>query len=383
MQLSERAMQMPGSGIRVIMEMAFQMSGKIYRLEAGEPGFRTPEHILEASARAARDGFTKYTPNAGIEELRSKLAEKVNRVNHIKAATENILVSTGGVGALFSLSATIMNPGDEALIPEPGWPNVAMMLQLWGIQALHYRMHKEHEYVPQVRSLEEMVTPKTKAIFINNPSNPTGANFPEGSIKELVDFALEKNLFLISDEVYDQIIYERPHYSAAAYKNHENIISVFSFSKTYAMTGYRMGYLVANPDIVQTVKKLQEPSVSCTNAIAQKSAVAALDGPQECVNEMVSEYRRRRDLVVDILKNYGLYEYTPQGAFYILVNISNAGIPSYDFAKRLLTEKKTAVAPGATFGKSGESFVRLSLASPEEDLVGGTEQLCKAVREWA
>lgn len=382
MQLSQRAQQMPSSGIRAIMELAFQIPEKLYRLEAGEPGFRTPEHILTAVKQAADEGFTKYTSNAGIDPLRIKLAEKVGKINGIKAAKDNILVTTGGVGALFSVSATLMDAGDEVLIPNPSWPNVFMMLQLWGINTGHYPLYMENEFVPRVKDIEPLVTPKTKAIFINNPSNPTGANFPERAVRELVDFALAKNLYLISDEVYDQIIYKNPHFSAAAYKSHENIVTVYSFSKTYAMTGFRLGYLVAHPNIIQTAKKLQEPSVSCTNSIAQKAAIAALDGPQECVAEMVSAYRHRRDLVVNILKVNNLYEYTPQGAFYILVNISRAKMESYDFAKRLLLEKKVAVAPGATFGSLGGSFVRLSLASPEDALIEGTERLCKAIQEW-
>ena len=382
LRLSERSLKMPGSGIRMIMEIAFTMKERVYRLEAGEPGFRTPEHVLDAAKAAADAGFTKYTPNAGIEELRKAVAGKVGRVNRIQATMDNVLITTGGVGALFSTMVTILNPGDEVLIPDPGWPNVSMMLQLWGNRPKQYPLYLKNDFAPKVQDIEPLVGPNTKAIVINNPSNPTGANFPEAAVHEIVDFALSKNIFLVSDEVYDQIVYDRPHVSAAAENNHDNIISVYSFSKTYAMTGFRIGYLVAEPQIVQIAKKLQEPSVSCSNSLSQKAAVAALSGPQDCVPQMVGEYRKRRNLVIDILKRYDLYKYTPQGAFYILVSIEGVPLNSYDFAKRLLTEKKTAVAPGGTFGKQGESYVRLSLASPEEDLIAGTETLCQAIREW-
>jgi aspartate/methionine/tyrosine aminotransferase len=371
------------SGIREVMELAQAIPDAIH-LEVGEPGFPTPAHIMEAAHVAAQAGFTKYTANAGMLSLRKLLVGKIREFNGLDVAPENIVVTPGAVTAIATAIMALVEPGDEVLLPDPGWPNYQMMAPAAGAVAVLYPLNPRDGFTPDLSALDGLVSPRTKALLINSPGNPTGAVFSRDVMLQLLAFVRRHDLYLISDEVYEQIIFEGEHVSPARFDTEGRVITVSGFSKTYAMTGWRLGYAVAAQPLAAQIAKLQEPFVSCASAISQKAGEAALSGPQDCVQEMLDEYRRHRDQAAGILTAAGLPFFKPQGAFYTMVDISACGLDSYAFARRLLQETHVAVAPGATFGPSAASYVRISLASPAaavEEGVGRLSQFVNRVRK--
>lgn len=376
--LAENCTSMPRSGIREIMELAADYPDVIH-LEVGEPNFDTPAHIVEAGAKAAKDGFTKYTPNAGITSLREAIALKLQTDNAINASIENVVVTTGGVGGLTSAIIACAQSGDEVLLPDPGWPNYVSAARFMGVEVIQYPLLPEEGFLPDFDALEDLVTARCKLILINSPSNPTGAVFPRSTIEKLVEFAQRHDLYMLSDEVYEHIVFEGEHVSPATLDPNGRVLGSYSFSKSYAMTGWRVGYVATSAEVALVIAKLQEPLTSCVSGISQKAAEAALNGSQACVTEMRESYKRRRDIAVDILRTNNLLTYVPQGAFYILVDISPAGMESYEFAKKLIKTKQVAVAPGGTFGQIGQRFVRVSMATAEDQLREGLERTCNFI----
>ncbi len=373
--LADNPRTMPRSGIREIMKLAATVAHVIH-LEVGEPDFDTPQHIVDAATKAATEGFTKYTPNAGILSLREALVEKLRTENGIDVSTQNVVVTLGGVGGMTSATMVTVEAGDEVLIPDPGWPNYESAVMLIGGVPRKYPLDPYRGFLPDLSALEELVTERTKMLLINSPSNPTGAVFPRRTIEALLDFAYRHDLYLLSDEVYEHIIFEGEHTSPAKLNHDGRVITCFSFSKTYAMTGWRVGYIAASKEIAEVITKLQEPLISCVCGIAQKAAEAALLGPQDCVAQMCQSYKKRRDTAVQILESSNLLTSIPQGAFYILLDISSTGLDSYAFAKALLSEQRVAVAPGGTFGEVGKNYARVSLATQEGQLREGLERIC-------
>ncbi|WP_029420402.1 pyridoxal phosphate-dependent aminotransferase [Alicyclobacillus macrosporangiidus] len=365
---------LPPQGVRVIMDLAWQVPDCIH-LEVGEPNFPTPDHIVEAAVDAARSGFHKYTPNAGISELREAIAAKMKRYNGMEVSPEQVCVHPGAVTGIASVMLALVDPGDEVLVPGLSWPNGEMNVRLFGGVPVHYSLRAENGFLPDLEELERLVTPRTKALLVNTPGNPTGAVFDEQTVLALTEFCRRHDLWLISDEIYEAIVFDRPHVSPGRFAP-ERTVTISGFSKAYAMTGWRLGYTVAPPDLASVIIKLQEPLISSTNSLTQRAGVAALTGPQACVDEMRDAYRRRRDLAVDILREQGLYHYTPQGAFYIMVDVSDYSLDSYAAAKAILAETKVAVAPGEAFGRDGRGLVRVSLANSDELLRQGMERIC-------
>lgn len=379
--LAQTASHMPGSGIREIVHLALTMPDVI-RLEVGEPNFPTPAHIVEAAYQAANAGFTKYGPSGGLQTLRELLAGRVSRVNGYPVTAAQINISVGGVQGIMAALSALLDPGDEVLIPDPAWPNYEMAILLREAVPVHYPLYIEHGFVPQPEHIENLITPRTKLVIINSPSNPTGAVFPRQTIESLVALARRHDLYLLSDEVYDELVFEGEHVSPALY-DAERTIGIYAFSKNYAMTGWRVGYVVANEEVSRVITKIQEPMISCVASPVQKAAEAALTGPQDCIGEMRDSYRERRDAVVELLKEEGYYVYTPAGAFYIMVDISDAGVDSRQFALNLLEQCRVAVAPGTAFGKLGDHFVRISLATEKRLLLEGLRRLCEFVKSEA
>jgi aspartate/methionine/tyrosine aminotransferase len=373
-EISARATGLPAQAIREVMELAWRQPDAIH-LEVGEPGFPTPAHIVEAAARAARDGHTRYTPNAGIVPLREALAEKVGRVNGYAAAPEQVVVGAGGVQVLHTVLLALTDPGDEILLPDPAWPDFVQMAHLLGTIPRHYHQTPETGFLPAVDELEELVTPRTRALVVNSPSNPLGAVVPAERAAELVAFAERHGLWLVSDECYDEIAFDGTFASPMSVAPSPRVISVYSFSKVYAMTGWRVGYCVAPPEVAATLSRLQEPIVSCVNAPAQMGALAAVTGPQGIVAEMRDAYRERRDAAVALLQAAGVPVLRPAGAFYLWVDIGSSGRDSRDFAFSLIAERGVAVAPGTAFGAAGEGFARLSMAAELEPLLEGARRL--------
>jgi aspartate/methionine/tyrosine aminotransferase len=360
------------------MELAWANPEAIH-LEVGEPDFPTPENVVEAAARAAREGHTKYTPNAGIPALREALAAKVGRVNGYAAEAEQVVVSAGGVEAIHATLTTLADPGDEVLMPDPAWPDFVQMAALLGTPACFYHQTEETGYLPEVAQLEELVNERTRVLIVNTPSNPLGAVIPGERLAELVEFAERHDLWLISDECYDEISFDGDFVSTMAAAPSPRVVSIYSFSKVYAMTGWRIGYAVAPPEVAAALTRLQEPLISCVNAPTQMAALEAVTGPQDVVVAMRDAYRARRDRAVDVLRAGDLPVLTPKGAFYLWVDVSRAGRRSDAFVRELIEAHGVAVAPGTAFGAAGDDFVRLSLAADLDHLLEGSRRLIQQV----
>lgn len=368
------AATMPRSGIREVMDLAWATPDCIH-LEVGEPGFATPAHIVEAVGEAARTGWTKYVPNAGIQELRVALADKVAKHNGFRVSPEQVIVTNGGVGALFTGMLATGEPGDGVLIPEPGWPNFAMIAQLHQLRSQPYVLRAEDGFLPTVAALEAAADAGTRMLVVNSPSNPLGTIIPADRLAEILAFAADRDLWVVSDECYDAITFDDTWVSTAAVGEPDRVVTVGTFSKTYAMTGLRVGYAVVPESLSPVLAKLQEPIVACVNATAQRGALAALQGPQEPVDRMRAAYQERRDAVTALFDEAGVEYLRPSGAFYLWVSIAGRGGDSRMFALDLLRERGVAVAPGTAFGPSGEGWVRLSLATDLDLLLEGARRL--------
>ena len=367
---------MPRSGIRAIMDLAWQLPGPLIGLHVGEPSFPTAPHILEATADAVLKGHTRYVPNAGLPALREAIGTKVRARNGIDAGDDQVIVTAGGMQALHLALATVVSAGDEVLVPDPGWPNFAMVVQLLQATPVRYGLRPETGFQPDPAELARLVTPRTRVVLVNSPANPLGTVTPEPLIRELVGFAAAHDLWIVSDECYESFTFGTPHVSPAAHDADGRVLSCFSFSKTYAMTGVRVGYLVTPPRLAAVCAKLQEPMIACVNAGAQFGALAALTGPQDQVVAARDTYRARRDAATALLDAAGVRHLRPEGAFYLWLDVGDrCGDDVTDWAVRLLRDRKVAVAPGPTFGPHGSGWVRVSLATATEDLLEGLRRL--------
>ena len=379
---------MQSSGIRVIARMAAKIPDCI-KLHIGIPNFFTPEHIKAAGIAAIKNNFTKYTHNSGEESVRKAIAKRVNykfRQMTLKRGSfinfENITVTAGGMGGLSTSITAITDPGDEILIPNPGWPNFYMIPMSQAVKYRFYPLRVKAGFVPQLEDIESKITKKTKVILINTPANPTGAVIPEKIIRQIVKLAQKYDLFILSDESYEDIIFEGTHFSPYVL-DQKQIIIVRSCSKSYAMTGWRVGYTISSKEIAEKLMELNECQIACVPSMAQMAAKAAVEGSQECVRQMVKSYKKRRDLVIRLLKAYNLYSYAPQGAFYILIDISRSGLNSDEFASQLILKKHVSVAPGSTFGSRARHYVRVCFAASESDISEGLKRLAQFVKHGA
>jgi aspartate aminotransferase len=379
--VATRVTSMPYSGIR---EMAALATGvpDVLNLGVGDPNFDTPAHIIEEAARAARLGFTKYTPSGGFQSLRELIQAKVQSRNGLDASLEQIVVTTGGCGGLFTSLLILLDPGDEVLLPDPGWANYAPMAHALSARPVYYPLNPEREWQPDLAALEARVGPATKALVVNSPGNPTGAVYGPDVLREILDLAARHDLWVISDECYDELVFEGGHVSMQTVGEAERVLTIFTFSKSYAMTGWRVGYVAAPLAVASALTKAQEPVVGNASSISQKAAEAALLGPQDCVDAMLQAYKSRRDTVVDKLDRAAMRHVRPRGAFYLMVDVSPAD-NSLLFARRLLDEQHVSVVPGSAFGPRGEGWVRVSLCVDPEILGEGVARLIDAIRATA
>jgi aspartate/methionine/tyrosine aminotransferase len=369
------------SGIREISNEALRTPGAI-RLDVGQPNFPTPKHIGDAGKRAIDENQTFYTHTQGMISLREKIAAKLERVNRIPVTPDRIACGPGGVGAIAAVFGAVLERGDEVLLPDPGWPNTRLMLTWTGARGVFYPCLAADAFQPDLDALARLVTPRTKLLLINSPNNPTGAVYPIATITRLVELAQRNNLWLLSDECYDQIILDGSWTSPASLAPEDpRIASVFTFSKSYSMTGWRIGYVAGSAELIDTATKVLESNSSCVSTISQVAAEAALDGPQDCVGEMVAAYRHRRDVVVDILREADMLVNEPTGAFYCMADISRSHLNAHDFAFKLLRERGVSVAPGSAFGEVAAGAVRISLASSDTDLREGVGRLAEFVQQ--
>jgi|YNPNPStandDraft_1061719.scaffolds.fasta_scaffold03874_2 aspartate/methionine/tyrosine aminotransferase len=374
--LSQTVCSISRSPIRMMLDRAARFPDAIH-LEIGQPDFPTPPHIIEAAVRAAKYAYTGYTANAGLQELREAITVKLARENGLHVTPDQVIVTIGAMEAVFASMAVLLDAEDEILIPDPGYGNFVMGARLLHGIPRRYPTLPEASFTPDFAALENLVTERTKALLINSPSNPTGAVYSEGVLRRCLEFCRRHDLYLLSDETYDRLVFEGEHISPAKWDDEGRVISIFTVSKTYSMTGWRVGYAVGSEEIIGAMTKIQEPIVSCVNTVAQHAAIAALLGPQDCVLEMLAHYRRRRDLAVRCAQELGLEVSYPHGAFYMLVDISSQPHDSLTFAGRLLDEEHVAVGPGCAFGELCDRYVRISLCANEQALTEGLARLAR------
>ena len=380
---ANRAAALRRSEIRVLFDAASRIGGDVIRLEVGEPSFTTPAHVIDAAARAAHEGHTGYGPNGGLASLRELLADKLRRVNGIEASTDEIVVTPGAMNALYSIYVALLEPGDEVLLPTPGFPNMDETVAVLGGRPVFYRLAADEGFLPDIETLEALVTERTKVLFVNTPANPTGAVYGASLMGDLVDFASRHDLWLLCDEVYDEMVLSDDcvHTAAAPLDSDGRVITVCSFSKVYAMTGWRVGYVAAPAEMADLLRKLQEPLVSCPSTISQKAAEAALTGPRHPYDQMLAAYRRRRSVALDTAAAAGVRAVASDGTLYMLLDVSASGVDDLDFALRLLESHSVSVAPGSVFGPAGRGWARISLAAEEEAIAEGLRRLAKALHE--
>lgn len=367
--------------IEAIGRMAADVTEAI-RLQQGQPDFPTPEHIVEAACKAARAGYTEYTLYTGLQCLRELIVEKLERVNHLKASPENVTVAAGDSNAVFAALVATVEENEEVLIPDPHWPTYECMAACIGAVPKSYHLNPQSGFLPEVAELEDLVTERTKVLVMNSPSNPTGAVFPRGLAEDLVAFADRRDLYVVSDEPYEEMVFEGEHVSPGVFDD-ETVVGCYSFSKTYAMTGWRLGYTVASKEIAKVITKVVGSDVDCASSISQKAGEAALSGSQDCVRMMRESYRERRDLAMGVLIQRGARVHKPESAFYLWLDISGSHMSSTGFAEVLLKEKRVAVAPGDGFSQLPSSWVRICLATGEGTLREGIDRTCSFLDERA
>ena len=379
---ASRALSMPRSAIREIMALAAGQPDIIH-LEVGEPDFTTPDFIIEKAFAKVRAGATRYTPNAGTTSLRASIARHVTANSGQEIAAEQIVVTTGAIGALFSAAFAVLDPGDEILIPDPGWPNYQSIAHLAGATATTYNQPAARGFLPDAGEIEALISPRTKAILINSPGNPTGAVFPQQLMAAIAGLADRYGLYLISDEVYEDFVFEGIHVSALDAGSPDRTIIVSGVSKSYAMTGWRVGYLIAAPEIAKLAAALQEPVTSCPPAPSQAAAEAALAGGRADVVRFRDAYRRRRDILVEVFTGHDAVPVVPQGAFYGFLDIAQCGEKSLPFARRLLQEQRVAAVPGITFGPASDGFIRVAFTIEDAHLRDGLQRIRRALAAGA
>ena len=348
---------------------------KVVSLAIGEPDFPTPAHIVEAAKKALDDGYTKYTPAPGIKELREAIAEKSQKENKIPAKPENVIVAPTK-HTLFLTCMALLDRGDEALIPDPGWVSYGPMVTLAGAKPVPVRAADEDGFVPSAETVARAITPRTRLLMLNSPSNPGGSVYPRDAMRALADLAADRDLIVVSDEIYEKILYDREHVSPASLDGmFDRTVTVHGFSKTYAMTGWRLGWLVAPTPLFKQIVKVQEHTITCATAFAQKAGVAALRGPTAPLEAMVAEFRARRDLAMkEVAKIDRLSTDRPSGAFYVFPKV-DVRLDSATLCERILKEASVAVTPGSAFGEAGEGHIRISYAASRETIQEGVRRI--------
>jgi aspartate/methionine/tyrosine aminotransferase len=375
--IAKRSHEVEWSGIRVMFALANEIPGVI-NLGIGQPHFDTPGFIRDAAKKALDEGYTRYPPAKGFEDLRQAIAGKLKRENRIIAdPSTEIFVAVGAMQVIFNTVLHLVEPGEEVLLIDPGYDYYSQ-IRLFGGVPVPVPAYEKNLFKVDPDDIKAAITDKTKLMIINSPSNPTGAVFDEDILRAVAQIALDHNLFVLSDEPYEHIIFDgKKHVSIGSFDGMgERTISAFTLSKSYAMTGWRIGYAVAPKAIVAEMEKLQEHLVSGVTAVAQRAALAAIQAPQDCVREMTAEYEKRRQVVHEELNAIdGITCLLPESTFYAFPNISAFGLLSWDFAKYVVKEHKVAVVPGSIFGKRGEGFVRLSFAAAQETLQEGIQRI--------
>lgn len=380
--LSEAAQRAEASGVRRMFELAKKYEDSI-NLTLGEPGFATPDYIVDAAVASLRAGKTKYTPNAGIKSLRDAIAYKLKVENGIDCDPDkNLIVTAGATQGLMLAIATLVDKGDEVIIQGPNWPDYKGQLDTVGAKTVYARVSEENGFKMTADIIEPLITDKTKLIIVNSPSNPTGGVLDEKDLREIAALIKKHKIFVISDEPYEKLVYDGfVQKSLAAIDSglEDYVITINSLSKTYAMTGFRVGYICASERVTQQLIKLQEFMIASVPEPMQEAAVKALYDAQEDVQEMVAYYDRNRKLLVNGLNAInGFSCHMPKGAFYAFANITGFGMTSVEAAEYILEKTHVVTAPGSAFGDGGEGFIRICYASKYEQLLEALKRFEKA-----
>ena len=362
---------------------ALEAKGRdIVHLEIGEPDFDTPKNIVDAAMKAIGKGFTHYGPSAGLPEVRAAFAEYVARSRGVSVDPQQVVITPGAKPIIFFTALALLDPGDEVIYPDPGFPIYESMAQYVGAKRVPLPLKEENDFAFDPDQLESLVTKKTRLVIINSPHNPTGAVLPKETIARLSELAVKHDFYVLSDEIYSRIIYDGEK-NWTPYSNPgmpERTIILDGHSKTYAMTGWRLGYGVFPKEMAARVAKLQTNSTSCTCSFTQMAGMEALTGPQDSVEAMLKEFKTRRDLVVDGLNQIkGFRCHRPSGAFYVFPNITATGKTSKEMENYLMEEAGVAVLAGTSFGPQGEGFVRLSYANSQANLKKAIERIAAAM----
>lgn len=380
--LSNVAKSYPASGIRKMFDLADKYPDAI-KLTVGEPNFDTPVNIKEAAKKAIDDGFTHYCPNAGLKELREAIAEEYTKYSE-DYNYENVMITVGGMEAIYlSLLATV-NSGDEVLIPDPCFPNYIGQVMMAGAVPVSVPIYEENDFNIRAVDIEKAITPKTRAILLNSPSNPLGSVLEKEEVLKIGELAEKHNLIVISDEVYDKLIFDGIEYFSIAQipEIRDRVLVINSFSKTHAMTGWRIGFVLGSKEIISIMPKLQEGLVSCVSTFTQKAALEAIRGSHIEVDKMYGDYFRRRDILIDGLNNIpGFSCKKSPGSFYAFVNIKSFGKTSEEFAEELLKNAGVVTVPGSAFGEMGEGYLRMVFANSDENLKEAVKRIDAYIRK--
>lgn len=368
-QSSRRAESYPASLIRRTFDHASQLPGVLH-LSLGEPSVPTPDFIVSAAAASLARSETRYVSNAGLPELRDALAESYSRRTGMSLSAANVMITFGASEALLLTLAAVVDPGDKVVVPDPGYPNYLGLLHLLGARPSAAKTHASEDFRLTAANVMASCDAYTKAIILNSPANPTGAVMRDAEVASVIDFASERGITVVSDEVYGSITYPpNVHRSALDHASIGNTVAVDSFSKSYAMTGWRIGYAIASPRLIAVMTEFQESVAACVPPFVQHAALAALRSGDEFVLEMLDGYRRRRDVVLNEVSTMRRLRWTgADGSFYAFLDIQDTGLRSEEFCTRLLDQERVALVPGRAFGAGGEGFVRLSFAAPAETL---------------
>lgn len=380
---------------RLGTETAFEVLAKARRLEAegmdivhleiGEPDFDTPQNVVKAATDALAHGYTHYCPSPGLPAVRARIAEEVSRTRGISVTGDNVVITPGAKPVMFYVIVALVDEGDEVLYPNPGFPIYESMIRFVGGVPVPMRLHESKDFNIDVDEVARQITPRTRLMIINSPNNPCGSIIAREEMKALADLARKHDIMVLSDEVYSRFLYEGEHCSIASFPGmKERTIILDGFSKTFAMTGWRIGYGVMPLELVEPISRLVTNSVSCTATFTQMAAVEALDGPQDDVDNMVAEFKRRRSIIVEGLNRLpGVRCRMPMGAFYAFPNIQGTGMSSREFADRLLEEAGVACLAGESFGEYGKGYIRFSFANSAENIKKALDRIGKFLSKRA
>ena len=368
----------------LVRARALEAQGKdVIHLEVGEPDFDTPQNIIDAGADALHNGWTHYGPAAGLPDLREAIVSYINGARGTAYNASQVVVTPGGKPVMFFVMLALLEAGDEAIYPDPGFPIYGSMINYSGATPVPLPLRESQGFRLDIDELKSLITDKTRLLIINSPANPTGGALEKSDLEQIAELAIKHDFMVMSDEIYAELQYEGEHFSIAALPGmQERTIILDGFSKTYAMTGWRLGYGLFPGDLAEPITKLMVNSVSCTSMAVQRAGLEALTGPQDRVSEFREAFRSRRSLIVEGLNAIdGITCVMPKGAFYAFPNITGTGKSSKDFADLLLQEYGVAGIAGTSFGAAGEGYLRLSYANSEENLSKALARIATAVKD--